>query len=393
MSKLDINRLELNLRDPDAVTETALAREAAPETNGHASEADELPGNEEPWSLPDGEEFSVELPPIVDAATFVTEVLPTPDELVAGLIHKGTKAVIGGGSKAFKTWVQLDAAISVAHGVEWMNSQTRQGRVLYVNFEIHPVFFQHRIATVAKAKGITVTAKHLDVWNLRGYAASHGIIVPRIIEQIKDTEYALVVIDPIYKLYGNTDENSAGEVAMLMNTLETICVKTGAAVLFGAHYSKGNQAGKESIDRISGSGVFARDPDTIIPFTIHEEENCFTVEPILRNLKPVLPFVVRWQYPLMGIDEKLDPERLKQQNTGRKREYDPTLLLEFISTRTANHPVTITDWAELAGMARKTLAGYLPELRRLAYIATQGEGTHSLQYLTEKGAQFLAADK
>jgi len=37
-------------------------------------------------------------------------------------------------------------------------------------------------------------------------------------------------------------------------------VKTGAAVGFGAHYSKGNQAGKEAIDRVSGSGVFARDP-------------------------------------------------------------------------------------------------------------------------------------
>jgi len=37
-----------------------------------------------------------------------------------------------------------------------------------------------------------------------------------------------------------------------------------AASVFGAHFSKGNQAGKESIDRISGSGVFARDPDTIL---------------------------------------------------------------------------------------------------------------------------------
>lgn len=37
-----------------------------------------------------------------------------------------------------------------------------------------------------------------------------------------------------------------------------LTVETGAGVAFGSHFSKGNQIQKESIDRISGSGVFAR---------------------------------------------------------------------------------------------------------------------------------------
>src|ERR1051325_5990145 len=34
-----------------------------------------------------------------------------------------------------------------------------------------------------------------------------------------------------------------------------------AAVALAGHFTKGNASAKEAIDRISGSGVFARDPD------------------------------------------------------------------------------------------------------------------------------------
>ncbi len=96
-----------------------------------------------------------------------------------------------------------------------------------------------------------------------------------------------------------------------MNDIERLAVKTGAAVAFAAHYSKGNQAAKEAIDRVSGSGVFARDPDSLLMFTKHQEADCFTVEATLRNFPPLDPFVVRWEYPLFHRDSELDPTNLK----------------------------------------------------------------------------------
>ncbi|WP_270344759.1 hypothetical protein [Enterococcus thailandicus] len=38
----------------------------------------------------------------------------------------------------------------------------------------------------------------------------------------------------------------------------------GCAVIYCHHHSKGSQGGKNSMDRSSGSGVFARDPDAIL---------------------------------------------------------------------------------------------------------------------------------
>ena len=260
----------------------------------------------------------LQLPPIQTLAELDAEDLPELVELVRGLIHLGTKSAIAGGSKSKKTFMATSLGISVAVGREWLGLPTTQGKVLYLNFELHAASFRRRIRDICRAMEVPLPPD-FDVWNLRGHACSAEIIIPRIIERIMGKGYALVIIDPIYKLLGGRDENSASGMGGLLNEFEKIAVQTGAAVLFCAHYSKGNQAGKEAMDRMSGSGVFARDPDTILPVTLHTESNAFVVEPILRNFPPVDPFVIRWEHPLMSRADDLDPTELKGMRNGRTK--------------------------------------------------------------------------
>lgn len=89
------------------------------------------------------------LPELIDAAEFLAVPIEPQDELVAGILHKGSKLAFGGSSKSFKTWTLLDLAISVAAGVPWLGRETAQGKVLFVNFEIQPHPWQRRIAVVA----------------------------------------------------------------------------------------------------------------------------------------------------------------------------------------------------------------------------------------------------
>jgi len=259
------------------------------------------------------------LPDLIDAADFLAEPIDAPPELIAGILHAGSKLVLGGTSKSFKTWTLLDLAISIATGADWLGRRTAQGKVLFVNFEIQPHAWQRRIVGVAHAKGVKIKPGVIKLSNLRGHAADFRELIPRIIQRCRAEKLALIVLDPIYKLYGSTDENSAGNVALLLNSLEKLATTTGAAVAFAAHFAKGNAAGKEAIDRISGSGVFARDPDSILVFTKHEDEDAFVVEPILRNFAPVKPFAVRWNFPLFELAEELDPAKLKRAG-GRKPE-------------------------------------------------------------------------
>ena len=255
------------------------------------------------------------LPPRVDVATALKEPIVFPPTLIDGLLHQGNKLVLGGGSKSFKTWSLIDITVSIATGVNWWGFPVTKGKVCYINFEIQAAFFFERMRRVAEARGIEIEPGAISAWNLRGYAASAGNIIPQLEAELAGQGFALIVLDPIYKLNAGGDENSAGDVTDLMNHVEGLTVKTDAAVVIGAHFSKGNQSEKISIDRISGSGVWARDPDTILTLTEHETPDCFTVESRIRNFAPVPAFVVRWGYPLMVRDDILDPAALKKANS------------------------------------------------------------------------------
>ncbi|MEE1199029.1 MAG: hypothetical protein U0L09_00100, partial [Christensenellales bacterium] len=60
------------------------------------------------------------------------------------------------------------------------------------------------------------------------------------------------------------DENSADQMAQFCNQFDLVCTELGCAVIYCHHHSKGGQGQKRSMDRASGSGVFARDPDALI---------------------------------------------------------------------------------------------------------------------------------
>jgi hypothetical protein len=324
--------------------------------------------------LPEEEAEESRLPAIVDAAAFITEPLPEPPQLIAGILHQASKLILGGGSKSFKTWTLLDLALSVAFGKPWLGFDTVQGKVVFCNFEMQPWSWQKRLCAVAKAKGITIEPGAISLWNLRGHAANFNLLLPQIRDAVKDG-FALIVLDPLYKLYGQTDENKASDVARLLNAIDDLTVQTGAAVASGSHFSKGNQAGKESIDRISGSGVFARDPDSLLIFTRHEEADAFTVESTLRNFAPVDPFVVRWCYPTMQRDTALDPAKLKQPG-GRKQEHTAAELLAVLPAG----GLTNQEWIQAAksenGITERTFYRLRAELEKSAKVlksATNGK--------------------
>ena len=287
--------------------------------------------------------------------------IPTPDELVHGILHRGSKMVLGGASKSCKTWTLLDLAISVSTGADWLGFPTTKGKVLYLNLEIQDKFMQGRVVSVREAKQIQKTPD-LYLWNLRGKAADISHLAPAIIAKAKSKDFALIVIDPIYKVMGDRVENAAEGIASLVNELERIAVKGNAAIVFGSHFSKGNQAGKDSMDRIGGSGVFARDPDAILTFTAHEEQGAFSVDATLRNFAPVDPFVVRWAFPLMGRADEMDASKLKKAKTGREAIYSTKDVLEVMGNGEWTRTALFKEVEENTGMSKPTF----DNLRRAA---------------------------
>ena len=255
------------------------------------------------------------LPEPVNLVAYRDNPPELPAELIEGILRCGHKMLISGSSKAGKSFLLMELCIALAEGRKWLGFQCRKGKVMYVNLEIDPASCIHRFMGIYSALGIPHdNAKDIVIWNLRGHTIPLDQMVPDIISQVKGRGFSAVVIDPIYKVLTG-DENSATDMGAFCNQFDKICDETGCAAIYCHHHSKGAQGAKKAMDRASGSGVFARDPDAqldLIALTMtddvknnpaNEGATAWRMESNLREFKNIKPVDMWFRYPLHKVDE------------------------------------------------------------------------------------------
>lgn len=184
--------------------------------------------------------------------------------LIDGVLRQGHKMLLAGPSKAGKSFALIELCIAIAEGRRWLQWQCTRGKVLYVNLELDRASCLHRFKDVYEALGWNpVNISNIDIWNLRGKSVPMDKLAPKLIRRAQKRNYIAIIIDPIYKVITG-DENSADQMANFCNQFDKVCTDLGCAVIYCHHHSKGSQGGKKSMDRASGSGVFARDPDALL---------------------------------------------------------------------------------------------------------------------------------
>ncbi|MEE0857728.1 MAG: AAA family ATPase [Ruminococcus sp.] len=187
--------------------------------------------------------------------------------LIDGVLRQGHKMLLGGPSKAGKSFGLIELSIAIAEGAKWFGFQCTQGRVMYVNLELDRASCLHRFKDVYTAMQTEPkNIDKIDIWNLRGKSIPMDKLAPKLIRRAAKKDYIAIIIDPIYKVITG-DENSADQMAHFCNQFDKVCTELGCAVVYCHHHSKGTQGNKRSMDRVSGSGVFARDPDALLDLT------------------------------------------------------------------------------------------------------------------------------
>ncbi len=184
--------------------------------------------------------------------------------LIDGVLRQGHKMLLAGPSKAGKSYALIELSCAIAEGRRWLGWVCARGKVLYVNLELDRASCLHRFRDVYTA--LRWQPRHLDnidIWNLRGKSIPMDKLAPKLIRRAAKKQYIAIIIDPIYKVITG-DENSADQMAHFCNQFDRVCTELGCAVIYCHHHSKGRQGQKQSMDRASGSGVFARDPDAIL---------------------------------------------------------------------------------------------------------------------------------
>lgn len=205
--------------------------------------------------------------------------------LIDDILRQGHKMLLVGPSKAGKSFSLIELAICIAEGKPWMGHQCARGQVLYVNLELDTNSCWNRILDVYDKLGYSVS-DNMDVWNLRGKSVPMDKLAPKLIRRAAKKKYIAIIIDPIYKIITG-DENSADQMATFCNQFDKVCTELGCAVIYCHHHSKGSQGQKRSMDRASGSGVFARDPDALIDMIELEVTEAVQKEETDKDIIPI----------------------------------------------------------------------------------------------------------
>ena len=289
------------------------------------------------------------LPDIEDLSKEWNDLPELAPELIKGVLREGHKMLIVGPSKAGKSFDLIELCIAIAEGRQWHGWDCKLGRVLYVNLELDRASCLHRFKNVYSAAGIKPEhLQNLDIWNLRGRSVPMDKLAPKLIRRAKDRNCKAVIIDPIYKVITG-DENSADQMAKFCNQFDKVCTELGAAVIYCHHHSKGSQGQKKSMDRASGSGVFARDPDALLdmielPLTddiIQQEVNktiCRVCVEYLKKYGKGIP----WETDL-SQDDMLSPRKMQDYCENKLDQWQQRALTQLL-TDAVREIMSITAW-------------------------------------------------
>ena len=256
-----------------------------------------------------------ELPEMRVSTEAFAHPLAVPEELIEGVLRRGHKMLISGSSKAGKSFLLMELGAAIAAGREWLGFRCRKGRVLYINLEIDPASCEQRFVKICRVLGYDQKEmENLVFWHLRGHAVPLDKLVPKLIRRVKNMSLDAIIIDPIYKVITG-DENSASDMAAFCNQFDRICNDTGCSTIYCHHHSKGSQGAKRAMDRASGSGVFARDPDaqldmielemddTTRNWVAENGETAWRLEGSLREFPSFQPVDFWFRYPVHCIDQ------------------------------------------------------------------------------------------
>lgn len=228
--------------------------------------------------------------PLVDRLERITSVLKTVESQRTGMARRGVPllglsqlrdsaqsvrwlvkhvmpmdsiGIMFGGSGTFKSFIALDAALHIAHGLPWMGRRTQQGPVLYI-----------------AAEGGAGLWRRIDAWHRARNLRWHDVpfyVVPVAVDLLQDAwrvvdaaqmlgvAPAMVVIDTLSQTFAG-EENNAPEVSAYLRELGTRFRALWQCAVTVIHHS-----GHQATERPRGSSAIRANVDFM--FGVHRDAN------------------------------------------------------------------------------------------------------------------------
>lgn len=201
---------------------------------------------------------------------------PTDFWLIEDFWENGSVGVIGAPSKSFKSTFALNLACSVATGKPFDGRKVKQGAVLIIQGENNLSMEQHKIYAVTGCD----TPPPI-------YFVDDNITmeqVYRLENDIRELGVKLLIIDPMYLLFGSGDINRHQDIVERLEMLTRLSKNTGCAVMLIHHSRKLERGAKITTSDMYGSAFIEGWYESMILLQ-RKSNNSSTMTTYFRNHK------------------------------------------------------------------------------------------------------------
>jgi RecA-family ATPase len=188
---------------------------------------------------------------IVRNAAYALQPQAPPDWIVNNLISTSSVSIVFGESGSKKTYAMLSLGVCVALGKKWLNFDTKQSRVLFVDEEMGEYWVCQRLGRAIRGE-LGRENIPFDFISLGGFKLDNRKSEEILEAEIKRLGSQLVIIDSLSEVMDG-DENSKQETLPVFNATRRISASTGAAMVLVHHPNKmgmyrGSSAIKQAVD-------------------------------------------------------------------------------------------------------------------------------------------------
>lgn len=199
--------------------------------------------------------------PFIRPSIVFSKILPPPVYVLPSLRPR-TSGLIVAQEGAGKSFLALEISLAKATGHDMTGiGVTGPGNVIYFSKEDPPEIIEERLQSIAPFipnEGIA-RVDGLEIVSLYGkpatLASEKSTVNEKLIRQIIKTGSGkdLLIFDTLRKLH-DLEENSSGEMKVLLEIFDRIALKTGAAVLLIHHTNKTSNFNGQQGDQSSARG-------------------------------------------------------------------------------------------------------------------------------------------
>ena len=196
---------------------------------------------------------------VEDGAEMLNRDLLHVDQIIEGILPERAKLSLVSSAKSHKTWVTIHLALAISTGTEFLGHKTKRKKVLYIDLELKSRTFIQRLQAVSSRLNVKPEQQWFSHLALRGKLSGTRPrdFINKIIKIGRVRGAEVVIIDPLFKLNTEGDENSSRDQTLLFNELDRLTTEGGFTLVLNDHAGKGSQVEKDALDVIRGSSAKA----------------------------------------------------------------------------------------------------------------------------------------